>query len=358
MYFKNLDALRTIACFAVIFQHALKGLEEFFPFPLNKIVLKLTGYGELGVQFFFTLSGFLITYLILQEKQKNSKFNIFHFYMRRLLRIWPLYFLVLFFAIIIMPHYGAASVSKPFMYPTFLSNFAQIYFPLPINRMSRITWSVAIEEQFYIIWPLIFLFKRGNLFNICCLIIASLLFKVVNYNDSDNYYFSTFSNMLFLAVGGLSAYLYVNDYSYITSILNFSWIRNGLIYIMIAVFIFDIEWFYKYNKILADIQTAIWFAFIILIQCFGKNKIFEAGKFKLFSYLGKYTYGMYLVHPIIIFVFANIFFPLNILHHSLIAIGIFIATIFVSMISYHLYEIHFLKLKSFFTPKNKIHEIK
>jgi peptidoglycan/LPS O-acetylase OafA/YrhL len=354
MYFKNLDGFRTLACFAVLFQHSMKGLGLYFPWPFNAVVTKMTEYGEVGVQFFFVLSGFLITYLILTEKEskkhleKRIQFNLFNFYMRRLLRIWPIYFLILFFAILVAPMMGAAIVNESWMYPTFLSNIDRAYFPNNGNTMSGITWSVAIEEQFYIFWPIIFLFKRGNLASILFFLIGSVLFKILNYNDQNIFYFHTFSNVLFLTIGGLFAHFCINNNSITLAIKSLNFPKLITIYLLIFLFLFNHDSLYKINKVATDFVASLSFAFIIVNQCFGLNKLFEMSRFKLFSFLGKYTYGMYLIHPVIIFILGKLFLPTNILHHVSIMLAVFICTTGVSMLSYHFFESYFLRIKKKF----------
>jgi len=159
MYFKNLDGFRSVAALAVVFQHTMNGLGDFYPGPLDVIINKLTKYGELGVQFFFVLSGFLITYLLQTEKARLGRIDLPKFYLRRVLRIWPLFFSVLIIAIVILPFLGAKSVDNWWLYPSFLSNFDRLI-DSSSNAMANITWSVSIEEQFYLFWPLLFFIKN------------------------------------------------------------------------------------------------------------------------------------------------------------------------------------------------------
>lgn len=95
VYFPNLNSLRAVAAIMVIISH-LQDNE-------SKISQFLGCFGALGVTIFFVLSGFLIAYLLLIEKERFLKINIRDFYFRRMLRIWPLYFLLLFFVYVIIP---------------------------------------------------------------------------------------------------------------------------------------------------------------------------------------------------------------------------------------------------------------
>ena len=143
--------------------------------------------GWAGVSFFFVLSGFLITYLILAEVEWSEKLNVPAFYMRRILRIWPLYYAVLLFGFWLYPAVKSAlgissyiETGNPLSYLLFLSNFDVLSLGEGRGAMSiNITWSVAIEEQFYIVWPLLFFFlpTRFYKFIFPTIILVSLWFR-------------------------------------------------------------------------------------------------------------------------------------------------------------------------------------
>ncbi|MBK8094069.1 MAG: acyltransferase [Verrucomicrobiaceae bacterium] len=122
---------------------------------------------------FFVLSGFLITYLLLEEETKTGTISVRHFYVRRILRTWPLYFLVValalfvwpvFFPIIAGEHTSAIrhSIAGLACYALLLPNLAAIFLhPLPFAGQ---TWSIGVEEQFYLVWPVLMkVFQTQNL---------------------------------------------------------------------------------------------------------------------------------------------------------------------------------------------------
>ena len=180
-YFKNLDGLRFLAAFAVILGHCqhvilqYQGYSPYVPFA-NKLA-------AFGVDFFFVLSGFLISYLLIQEIHKTGTINIRAFYYRRLLRIFPLYFLVGLLGIftgdfwVKQFHYLSLFDGKYVDYVYTVKDFTKnllflCTFSINIqtllglqNPVSSLTvghfWSLGIEEQFYLIWaPALFFFKR------------------------------------------------------------------------------------------------------------------------------------------------------------------------------------------------------
>lgn len=149
--FANLDGLRFICILMVLWHHA-----PAIPFEAAQIV----GRGFLGVDFFFVLSGFLITTLLLRERERFGEFSLVDFYKRRILRILPVY---VFVVLLVSAYYifvkGQSELAAlvPF-YLLFLSNFLTDHIPT-----LSITWSLSVEEQFYMLWPLALLLLPGRM---------------------------------------------------------------------------------------------------------------------------------------------------------------------------------------------------
>ena len=371
LYFKNLDSIRFIAALMVFLQHGVSPSYQYLPIKntLWEKLLNTISNGGTGVSIFFVLSGFLITYLLIGEYELNSKISIKKFYIRRVLRIWPLYFLVVTFTFLIYPFLKSViGINNPlgsnFLYHlTFLSNFDVLNiekYCIGSDAMSQnITWSVSIEEQFYLFWPIIFVFfpKRLWIYSISLVILGSILFRVINYNDTVVLYFHTFSVLLDLGIGGLMAFL-------IKSNKNIrSFFENSATSTHISLFIFsfslvfwrDSLFTFQYSNAISRVFISFSFAFIISAQAITKKESkFNLGNILFADKWGKYTYGIYLIHPIAIMV-IEIFFRL--LHFPktnfiyLFSMGVvgFIFTLFLSKMSYRYYESKFLSLKDKFT---------
>jgi len=144
----QLDAVRGIAILVVIFHN--------YSSQLPSLVLQsLLRYGWMGVDLFFVLSGFLITGLLCDTKQSAGYFK--NFYARRFLRIWPLYYAVLFLMFVVIPllrpSVGSMVVARSspwWAYPLFLQNFL-VHHPSGAAGPLGVTWSLAVEEQFYVV---------------------------------------------------------------------------------------------------------------------------------------------------------------------------------------------------------------
>ncbi len=160
--FGNLDGLRFICIFMVLWHH-----NPMVPSD----VMQLFGRGFLGVDFFFVLSGFLITTLLLRETARTGKFSMRNFYIRRLLRIVPVYFFVV--TCVALYYIGVDGRTElirllPYYY-LFLSNFLTEHIPL-----LTITWSLSVEEQYYMLWPLALLLLPPRFLGPACLILIAL----------------------------------------------------------------------------------------------------------------------------------------------------------------------------------------
>lgn len=161
-YRPELDVLRFFAFFMVFLSHVVPGDVAFFteahiPSRVADLIISMSAGGAFGVDLFFTLSSFLITTLLLREKEAYGAINVTSFYVRRMLRIWPLYFV---FLLIIAPavQYIVPDESMSLKYilafALLAGNWACVFWGYP-DSVSAPLWSVSIEEQFYLSWPFV-----------------------------------------------------------------------------------------------------------------------------------------------------------------------------------------------------------
>jgi peptidoglycan/LPS O-acetylase OafA/YrhL len=217
VFFPNLDGLRFFAFFAVLLRHS--GTTDFTYIKANSVYIIVKKYffmnGLLGVNFFFVLSGFLITYLLLDEKSVLKKIDIKSFYVRRILRIWPVYYLTLLIGFVLIPFVkdfiGNLEVvdANPWYYIAFLGNFYSVYIHPPNSPMLDRLWSIAVEEQYYLVWPLVIAFfpvkKLPWAFGF--LLIVSAIFRFQHNDESEIILFHPIAAMSDLVIGSWAAYL-------------------------------------------------------------------------------------------------------------------------------------------------------
>ena len=375
IYFGNLDSIRFFAAMMVFLAHGFSPAYQYFGVNgtfIEKLLFTISN-GETGVSIFFVLSGFLITYLLLSELEINNRISVKNFYTRRILRIWPLYYAVLLVVFLLIPWIAKSLnmfgniASQPIYYFTFLSNFDVIniltHYPGQDIIPQSITWSVAIEEQFYAFWPLIFAFLPRKMFPVVLIsiITGSLSYRLLNYDNTAILYFHTFSVLMDLALGGLFAYMLKHSKR-----VNYFFSNTGtfthLIYFLISfglLYYFHNIFSFPQGVAVGRLFVSISFAFIIASQSASTTKsLLNLGKLKIPNKLGKYTYGIYLIHPIALFFIDAILVYFSIKNDN-IFVGLVYGfaglalTLILSILSYNYYESKFLKLKDKFAVITK-----
>lgn len=362
IFFENLDGLRFLSYASVFFFHVwLLFFDRFKISGTTEDVLRfLFQNGEIGVNFFFVLSGFLITYLLIQEKQLSGQIHVINFYIRRILRIWPLFYLVVLFGLVVYPQLKAVlggeqfQIAHPWTYFVFANNFDFLYNGAP--AMISILWSVAIEEQFYLCWPLILFLVPLKRFQYVfwTIIIGCLIFRVFHAHDERVLMFHTLAVIGDMALGALSAFYIIFNERFRKMIAGFPRWATILIYLITAIVIlFRKDIFPGGWMVFERIVFASLFAFIILEQNFSGNSFYKIGNFRRISRLGIYTYGLYLIHVSSLTIIEQLFEKTGLNMKSpailLIAAAIaFFVTIGLAIISYNYFEKRFLKLKDRF----------
>ena len=168
-YHPELDVLRFFAFLAVFFHHALpRDAGHYISSGLSPaatgLLLAAKGAGAYGVDLFFALSAYLITELLLREHAKRGTFSVSAFYVRRALRIWPLYFAFLALTVFVIPSIFSDERFGPMYivsFALFVGNWVCAAYGLPFSVASPL-WSISVEEQFYIAWPLLLLLFGVN----------------------------------------------------------------------------------------------------------------------------------------------------------------------------------------------------
>ena len=371
VYFPNLNGLRFIAALMVIVHH-IEQYKSMYGLPNNFSSTTIQIFGELGVVLFFVLSGFLITYLLLEEENQTNTIAIRDFYVRRILRIWPLYFLIVILALLVLPNipmfvlpeYDRAEVyshlpGKIFLYLFFLPNLVSPLFG--IVPYASLTWSIGTEEQFYLTWPVLLKnIKKYRLLLMFVIVAGYLLFARALYSSRTDFlpfkyeltaFWSTF-NIDCMAIGGFFAMLYhaqapllrffQNKYLFYFALAFASLMIYQGIYFPILM-VNDIKFEYLFKEF-----YAVWFGIIILN--FATNQDIRISlESKVLRYLGKISYGLYMYHPICIVIVMNIALAFKQTSDWALYPLTLLAVILVAGASYKYFESYFLKFKQKFS---------
>lgn len=293
-------------------------------------------FGFLGVDFFFVLSSFLLTFLALKEIDRTGEFSKKNFFMRRVLRIFPLYYLILISTLVITPlvfNQLGKTVTLPehqWLFWFFLSNYDHSKFILPL----RFLWSIGVEEQFYLLFILLSPFFKKSL----KWVITGLLLMYFIYDYIDGYFeWNNYQNVFFhfanFAVGMLGGYMFFLKKK------NFKWWVVIFTLSTFAVF------FIPPTNPFFNIALSLSFVSLIFIAWRLSSFTKSNGLFKVTEYLGKYTYGLYVYSGFVIIFFnlANFFESKILTIFSELTL-----TFFIAYCSYHFFEKRFLRLKKKF----------
>ena len=306
----DIQSLRAVSVLLVIFYH--------FNFSISDVPLFSGGF--IGVDIFFIISGYVISNLILTEIKNQNEFDFFKFFEKRLRRLVPALYFVLFVVFVfgfffLLPDRFTQLSKDVFFNVFFTSNFyfwdsLQAYGAIAgIERPLLHTWSLSVEWQFYIITSFFFIFfrknilKNFNLYFICLFFISFFInFFLLSNQINFNFYFSGSRYWEFL-LGVLIRYNQDILKSIITKKLDSKMINLFLFTSLIFIIFFSISYQFLNAKKLFFIITMFFSAFIILMG--NSNSFFsELFKSKILVYIGAISYSLYVWH----FPFASFFF--------------------------------------------------
>jgi peptidoglycan/LPS O-acetylase OafA/YrhL len=374
VFFPSLNGLRFIAAFVVIIHH-LEQIKLFFGLPslfykwhFIKIV------GELGVTLFFTLSGFLITYLLLVEKERFGTVFVKAFYIRRVLRIWPLYYLIIILGLFVLPHISFFDIpiytegvhykfgTKIFFYAILFPNIVyNLYDYMPYIAQS---WSIGIEEQFYLIWPWMVKWSRRYLVVLISIVFSILLITNILYFFADHsadisqvplktkvitsaYKFFSLLRISCMAIGGIGAYFLYNFNMTILRPLFLPWTQIVTLVAVLLLMLFGVEIPFANHEF-----YSLFFIILILNLAANPKSLFNL-EYKWLDYLGKISYSIYMWHGMAIMfgLHAARYFNPNLndwWSNTVYYIVTFVLTLMMSAASYEWFEMQFLRFKHLF----------
>ncbi len=293
-HYPALDGLRGVAILLVVVYHNFGFIDYFF-------------FGWLGVDLFFVLSGFLITDILLRSV--GTKNFLRNFYIRRVLRIFPLYYLTLIIFLVILPRIPVALELKYYTDNqvwlwTYLQNWLYIFKnPGQTNTLNHL-WSLAVEEQFYLVWPLIILLVRKP--RLLLILISTVLIGVIGLrlwiwenHIADLAYFNlyTFSRIDGICIGCMVALLLRIDKSFLkrfTPVIVLFFAGVNLIFFFINR---SHDFSFPYLALVGYTTFAMMFGLLVNESLSPGSKlihtVFNIGLLKFF---GKISYSFYIFH--------------------------------------------------------------
>lgn len=349
-YLPSLDGLRGIAIGLILLHHCFG---------------KLFAFCWIGVDLFFVLSGFLITRILLNTREQKDYLK--NFYMRRVLRIFPLYYAVLIVMLIVLPlviegfrQSHAVLLDKQVWYWTYTSNWLTVmegWLPGKSMVLGHF-WSLAIEEQYYLFWPFVVLLcpARKLPWVAIPLILMSVALRFSGVFHNPGYYVATVTRMDGLLIGSLLAWCAVFQLGFLRKWGRIIGIGSGIA--LLAALAYTRNPDYSNPFMVGPGYTLLALFFFSLLAWTlqpGQHLLQRLIRVKPLLWLGKYSYGLYVLHYIIFWgmkdgiadLLAGRGEPVVIhkLGASVVCVGI---TFMIALTSYHFMEQPFLKLKRHF----------
>ncbi len=334
----QLDSLRSIAAFSVIFFHFLPDYN-----------LGGLPFGWIGVDLFFVISGYLITAILLEQKDViNRKFLIIkNFIIKRALRLFPIYYLFISFFLFLMYAFRIWMCDKGDVvyYLTYTQNI--LFFKEGMRSVqTNHLWTLAVEEQFYLFWPwLVVLVSNKNLIRSLIIVIPVTLF-FLSVSEIENLRMLTIYHFDTLGAGALIA-LFIKEKGDLLGLFTH---KIKAIIILSSLSILVIGSFYNMSNF-PIFLSILALSTSLVIGCYHNftGVIGNILNLSQLQYLGKISYGLYLYHKPIPFLAKLFMNKAQIQVNNLILLVSSIAlTILIAHLSYHLIEKRFLNLKEKF----------
>ena len=350
LHLKGLNGIRAIAAFAVVISHTL----------LSGVSLgigahegsDLAGY---GVSIFFSLSGFLITYLLLIEKERFGTINIKAFYIRRILRIWPLYYFYLVLALLIIYFFKLDDLPGSTFYYVFLCANIPFFIASELPLVGHY-WSLGVEEQFYLFWPWVVKHTNKLLRFLVIFILGFLALKFVfwylYFNSTLQWPYMAIHVTRFecMAIGAVGAVLAKQQVKWFFKLVCHPVIQVAA---WASLLVMAFNKFHIASVIDNDIVAALTIVLIINVSMNSRSLVKLENR--ICDFLGKISFGIYVYHPMILFFVSR--YLVNEIETTGLAVRYIIVfstmiglTILIAWLSYTFFEKRFLQLKLKFAP--------
>jgi len=355
----------------VVFSH-VELMKDYHGYP-NLYASSMAVYesGRLGVTLFFVLSGFLISYLLLKEKEVTGSIAVRKFYGRRILRIWPLYYLLVFLSFIVIPRLGffaipqyTAAVPGNFRYtfPLYVLLLPQLALSIfPPVPFAEPLWSIGVEEQFYLVWPVVTKYVRKFLRVAIIIVIVAVALKQLTFYLAEANRASTslkywnyvlnylyFTRIECMAVGGVGAWLVFANQRRILKFI-FHPVFQLVLYAVTIYLIVTERKKPAYNYLV----YAICFCMIIINLANNRKSLVRIEN-PVFIFLGNISFSVYMFHEIVLKTVMEILVRTrgpgfnDVFSNALLYAASIVLTLGLASLAYYFFEKPFLRLKSSF----------
>jgi peptidoglycan/LPS O-acetylase OafA/YrhL len=362
-YLKGLNTLRFFAAFFVIISHWQISMNKLGYYRF--VNWSVFSRGGEAVEFFFTLSGFLITYLLQKEIARTSTVSIKEFYLRRVFRIWPLYFIIVFISFVglglILPRLAGQRLFEfpllpgALLFIFFLPNLASALYPTAVLHP---LWSIGVEEQYYLFWsPLVKLFRNNVIRLIGWFLAVSMVwyalvyFRVFAFGETLRTFLIS-QKFYAMAMGGLFGWiLFARPDVYRRSIFARRGMQWVVFLIILWYFLIGVPGHPVIENAFLHYGLSVLYGLLILNSSLLDRPAINLEK-QPFVYLGVISYGLYMYHMLVDYILRYTSIKLRLADrlgfaklgpvYLVLLLG---GTVLVSSLSYKYVESYFLRLK-------------
>ena len=350
-YRPELDVLRFFAFLAIYLSHSLSidpsdWVRYHVPDKIATLMTAIASSGRFGIQLFLLLSGYLITSLLLRERWIKGDVNLRAFYIRRILRIWPLYFFILVVAVL-WPWTGRLPLPYFLAYLLLAGNWITVMLGPPASWAS-ILWSVSIEEQFYLSWPLVVkFFSRKRCLHVAIGLIAmanvARLYLAVGPLQPCTVFPNTFAQLDSIGVGILCAIALKGSVPILSTGQRLLLLYSGLALLIGCGYFGKVE---SPIFVIAGYPAVMFGCLALFLAVCGTSL-----SWRPLVELGKISYGLYVYHVLALSLLGRALGGKSgtTLRFLVYWWGGLLLTIALASVSYRWLEIPFLRLKKRFT---------
>ena len=359
-YHPELDELRFFAFLMVFLHHAFPHDPTFWtklgvPLFFARVIAGIGATGAFGVSLFFVLRAYLITELLLREKDLIGTLDLRSFYIRRILRIWPLYFAFLALAVALQWFVPGQHVTLGAgLWFSFLAgNWFIVFHGFPSSVIFPL-WSVSIEEQFYITWPAVVrkVSETGLLMFAGLLLLvatASRIYLGMHHSLEGDAWCNTFVQLDPIAAGILIAVLLKGEIPRLSTLTRIAMMVAGITALALGSLYFGIK-----NDPLTTMRIVLGYPSVALggaLLLLSVLRTRAGGGNRVLTYLGRISYGLYVFHVLGLLISNYVVHDqaANLFRYSLRVVVALALTIAMAAVSYRWLETPFLSLKQRFT---------
>lgn len=338
-YSSQLDSLRAVAVIITLLGHWITDIWG--------VRIEVFDY---GVDIFFAISGFLITSILIKEKKEIAKERTYvkhlgNFYIRRFLRLMPIYFMYLLGLLLLAKlfEFELWSEGSGFYFFTYLPNIL-IYFDGPQSKLVNHFWSLGVEEQFYLIWPFIIYFLSQKYLR-GVLILVIIIGVGVHFAFDSNVRYLPFGNFHTLGFGALMAYF--NEYEREKNETLYKYKSLILFFSLVLLFI-TLSGKAPLLKCIHQIALMLLSGILTLSSYYQWNGLVAIFfDFSIMQRIGKISYGIYVMHKPVHYLIGPWLMKISFLNNGYLLMLIYaLITFIIATLSYKYFETFFLRLKT------------